>query len=187
MAYVNSTPSGFVNISLAPEPSIQDDPSVNKVYGSGNSSGSAMSSSGDSYSASLLVNLNLMAYVNSTPSGFVNISPAPEPSIQDDPSVNKVYGSGNSSGSAMSSSGDSSSGRSTIKSANIFPFIDSALEVPLVLKNGSDFSADFDRNLFKLASFLFSFCASLRHPGDGRLRTAFALSGHTFSPSAFTL
>ncbi|GJS53339.1 hypothetical protein Tco_0626701 [Tanacetum coccineum] len=79
-----------------------------------------------SYSASLLVasNLNPMAYVNSTPSGFVNISPAPKPSIQDEPSVNKVHGSSNSSGSAMSSSGDSSSGRSTIKSANICPLID---------------------------------------------------------------
>ncbi|GKD31588.1 putative reverse transcriptase domain-containing protein, partial [Tanacetum coccineum] len=58
-------------------------------------------------------NLILMAYVNSAPSGFVNISPAPEPSTQDDPSVNKVHGSGSSSGSVMSSSGDSSSGRST--------------------------------------------------------------------------
>ncbi|GJS30243.1 hypothetical protein Tco_0490863 [Tanacetum coccineum] len=46
---------------------------------------------------------------------------------------------------------------------------------------------DFDINLFKLASFPFSFCTSLRHPRDGRLRTASALSGHTFSPSAFTL
>ncbi|GKC67442.1 hypothetical protein Tco_1100040 [Tanacetum coccineum] len=64
-----------------------------------------------------------MAYVNSAPSGFVSISPAPEPSTQDDPSVNKVYGSGSSSGSAMSSFGDSSSGRSTIKSANIWPLI----------------------------------------------------------------
>ncbi|GJU15101.1 hypothetical protein Tco_1143067 [Tanacetum coccineum] len=62
-----------------------------------------------------------MAYVNSTPSGFVNISPAPEPSIQDDPSVNKVHGSSNSSGSAMSLSRNSSSSRSMIKSANIYP------------------------------------------------------------------
>ncbi|GJS75348.1 hypothetical protein Tco_0725229 [Tanacetum coccineum] len=78
-----------------------------------------------SYSASLLVasNLNLMAYVNSAPSSFVNISPALESSTQDDPSVNKVYGSGSSSGSVMSSSGDSSSGRSIMKSANIFPLI----------------------------------------------------------------
>ncbi|GKG44997.1 hypothetical protein Tco_0495075, partial [Tanacetum coccineum] len=53
-----------------------------------------------------------MAYVNSAPSAFVNISLAPEPSIQDDPFVNKVYGYGSSSGSV-------SSGRSIIKSANI--------------------------------------------------------------------
>ncbi|GKF74248.1 hypothetical protein Tco_0220580 [Tanacetum coccineum] len=65
-----------------------------------------------------------MAYVNSTPSEFVNINPTPEPSIQDDPSVNKVHGSGNSSGSTMGSFGDSSSGHSTIKSANICPLID---------------------------------------------------------------
>ncbi|GJR04583.1 hypothetical protein Tco_0527567, partial [Tanacetum coccineum] len=45
----------------------------------------------------------------------------------------------------------------------------------------------FDRDLFKLASFPFSLCTSLRHPRDGRLRTASALSGHTFSPSVFTL
>ncbi|GKG29599.1 hypothetical protein Tco_0419497, partial [Tanacetum coccineum] len=79
-----------------------------------------------SYSASLLVtsNLNLMAYVNSIPSGFVSMSLSPEPSIQDDPSVNKVQGSGSLSGSVMGSSEDSSSGRSTIKSANICPLID---------------------------------------------------------------
>ncbi|GKD18686.1 hypothetical protein Tco_1207844, partial [Tanacetum coccineum] len=78
-----------------------------------------------SYSASLLVasNLNLMAYVNSAPSGFVSMRPSPEPSTHDEPSVNNVHGSGSTSGSAMSSSEDSSSGRSTIKSANIWPLI----------------------------------------------------------------
>ncbi|GKG26434.1 hypothetical protein Tco_0399580 [Tanacetum coccineum] len=64
-----------------------------------------------------------MAYVNSTPYRLVSISLAPEPSIQDDPSVKRVQGSGASSGSVISSSGDSSSGRSTIKSANICPLI----------------------------------------------------------------
>ncbi|GKE80918.1 hypothetical protein Tco_1550918, partial [Tanacetum coccineum] len=38
-------------------------------------------------------NLNLMAYVNSAPSGFVSIRPASEPSTQDEPSVNNVHGS----------------------------------------------------------------------------------------------
>ncbi|GJW16349.1 hypothetical protein Tco_0020482 [Tanacetum coccineum] len=42
---------------------------------------------------------------------------------QDEPSVNNVHGSGSTSGSVMSSSEDSSSGRSTIKSANIWPLI----------------------------------------------------------------
>nr|GEV57392.1 alpha/beta hydrolases superfamily protein [Tanacetum cinerariifolium] len=56
-----------------------------------------------SYSASLLLasNLNLRAYINSTPSGFLNISPAQEPSIHDDPSVNNIHGSGSSSLSSM--------------------------------------------------------------------------------------
>ncbi|GKG36884.1 hypothetical protein Tco_0447057 [Tanacetum coccineum] len=56
-----------------------------------------------------------MAYVNSAPSGFVNIRPATEPSTQDEPSVNNVHGSGSTSGSAIS--------HSTIKSANIWPLI----------------------------------------------------------------
>ncbi|GKA12659.1 ribonuclease H-like domain-containing protein [Tanacetum coccineum] len=55
------------------------------------------------YSASLLVasNLNLEAYVNSIPSGFESIRPAPEPSMHDDPSVNNIHGSGSSSSSSM--------------------------------------------------------------------------------------
>ncbi|GKA07166.1 hypothetical protein Tco_0686390 [Tanacetum coccineum] len=72
-------------------------------------------------------------------------------------------------------------------------FAPKSLEVTLFcaflqgFEKGSDFSADFDKNLFKLASFPFSFCTSLRHLGDGKLRTASALSGHTLSPSVFTL
>ncbi|GJV50675.1 hypothetical protein Tco_1446416 [Tanacetum coccineum] len=79
-----------------------------------------------SYSVSLFVasNLNLMAYVNSTPSGLVSISPDPETSIQDHPFVERVQGSGISSGSVMGTSGDSSSDRSTIKSASIYPLMD---------------------------------------------------------------
>ncbi|GJR30443.1 hypothetical protein Tco_1106675 [Tanacetum coccineum] len=169
-----------------------------------------------------------MAYVNSAPSGFVGIRPVPEPSTQDEPSVNKVHGSGSTSGSAMSSSGDSSSGRSIIKSTNIWPliagYIDSGLvqfaykytgiclpslsviktaliasfaaakyminssrSLGAVLKKGNDFSADFDKNLFKLANFPFSFCTSLMHLGDGKLRTASALSGHALNPLVLTL
>ncbi|GJZ25145.1 hypothetical protein Tco_0562604, partial [Tanacetum coccineum] len=64
---------------------------------------------------------------------------------------------------------------SVIKTALI-----ASLATARVLKSGSDFSADFNRNLFKLASFPFSFCTSLRYPRDGRLRTVSALSGHTF-------
>nr|GEU82578.1 hypothetical protein [Tanacetum cinerariifolium] len=56
-----------------------------------------------------------------------------------------------------------------------------------VLKNGRDFAADLDRNLLMLASFPFSLCTSFKHFVDGRLRTAYTLSEHTFNPSAFTL
>nr|GEY57398.1 hypothetical protein [Tanacetum cinerariifolium] len=58
---------------------------------------------------------------------------------------------------------------------------------PRFLKNGNDFLADLDKNLLRLASFPFSFCTSFKHFGDGKLRTASTLSGHTFNPSAFTL
>ncbi|GKD44645.1 hypothetical protein Tco_1269290 [Tanacetum coccineum] len=63
----------------------------------------AMPAINASYSASLLVasNPNLRAYVNSIPSGFVSISPAPEPFMHDDPSVNNIYGSRSSSLSSM--------------------------------------------------------------------------------------
>nr|GEZ91437.1 hypothetical protein [Tanacetum cinerariifolium] len=50
--------------------------------------------------------------------------PAPKPSIQDDPSVNSVYGFGSSSLTYMGVARESSSGRSTIKSAKICPLID---------------------------------------------------------------
>ncbi|GJW17867.1 hypothetical protein Tco_0025303, partial [Tanacetum coccineum] len=79
-----------------------------------------------SYSASLLVasNLNLIAYVNSVPSGLVSIRPASEPSTHDEPSVNNIQGSGSSSLFSMGISVDSSSGRSTMKSAKICPLTD---------------------------------------------------------------
>ncbi|GKE76726.1 hypothetical protein Tco_1542846 [Tanacetum coccineum] len=116
-----------------------------------------------------------MAYVNSAPYGFVSISPAPEPSTQDEPFVNNVHGSGSTSGSAISSSGDPSSGGST----NV---INSSCSLGAVLKKGNDFSDDFDKNLFKLANFPFSFCTSLMHLGDGKLRTVSAFSGHALNP-----
>nr|GEV84852.1 hypothetical protein [Tanacetum cinerariifolium] len=56
-----------------------------------------------------------------------------------------------------------------------------------VLKNENDFSADLERNLFRLASFLFNFCTSFRHFGDFRFKTTPTLSGHTIIPSVFTL
>nr|GEX35736.1 putative reverse transcriptase domain-containing protein [Tanacetum cinerariifolium] len=51
-----------------------------------------------------------------------------------------------------------------------------------VLKNGNDFSADLAKNLFKLANFPLSYCTSFKYIGDGRLKTASTLSGHTFIP-----
>ncbi|GKG54994.1 hypothetical protein Tco_0562981, partial [Tanacetum coccineum] len=60
----------------------------------------------------------------SIPSGFMSISPAPEPSVQDDLSINRIHSSGSSSSSAIRVSGESSSGNSTMKSANICPLTD---------------------------------------------------------------
>ncbi|GJU79446.1 zinc finger, C6HC-type containing protein [Tanacetum coccineum] len=79
-----------------------------------------------SYSASLLValNLNLRAWVNSIPSVFMIIKPAPEPSMHGDPFVNNTHGSGSSSLSSIGVSDTSSSWRSTMKSARICPFTD---------------------------------------------------------------
>nr|GEY31264.1 hypothetical protein [Tanacetum cinerariifolium] len=62
--------------------------------------------------------------VNSIPSGLVSISLAPEPSVQDDSSVNKIHGLGSSSSVSIRIFGVSSFGRSTMKSANIFPLTD---------------------------------------------------------------
>ncbi|GKE23497.1 hypothetical protein Tco_1435009, partial [Tanacetum coccineum] len=50
-------------------------------------------------------------------------SPAPEPSVQEDLSVNRIHGSGSSS-SSIGVSGESFSGLSTMKSANICPLTD---------------------------------------------------------------
>nr|GEW01387.1 hypothetical protein [Tanacetum cinerariifolium] len=72
------------------------------------------------YGTYLIENV-LKPLVNSLPSGFVRISPAPEPSVQDDPFVNKVYSSESSSSTSMAVSGSSSSRCSTMKSARICP------------------------------------------------------------------
>nr|GEX74045.1 hypothetical protein [Tanacetum cinerariifolium] len=50
--------------------------------------------------------------------------PASEPYMQDDPSVNNVHGSGSSSSAFVVVTRESSSGRSTMKSAKICPFTD---------------------------------------------------------------
>nr|GEZ80562.1 reverse transcriptase domain-containing protein [Tanacetum cinerariifolium] len=62
--------------------------------------------------------------VNSTPSRFMIIKPDLETSMHDDPSVNNIHGSGNSSLSSIGVSGASSSRSSTMKSARIHPFTD---------------------------------------------------------------
>nr|GEV89283.1 hypothetical protein [Tanacetum cinerariifolium] len=60
--------------------------------------------------------------VNFVPSDLVSISPAPDPSTHNDPSVNSVYGS--CGVSITDASGEASSGFSTRKSARIWPFTD---------------------------------------------------------------
>nr|GEV27581.1 hypothetical protein [Tanacetum cinerariifolium] len=58
------------------------------------------------------------------PFWFVSISPALEPFVKDDPSVNKIHGSGSSSSTSIRVSKESSSVRLTMKSANICPLTD---------------------------------------------------------------
>ncbi|GKC88560.1 hypothetical protein Tco_1149209 [Tanacetum coccineum] len=57
-----------------------------------------------------------------------------------------------------------------------------------VLKKGNDFSADLDKNMFKLASFLLRLCTSFNVLGDCSFTTTSAFSGHAlipFSPKSF--
>ncbi|GJQ97365.1 hypothetical protein Tco_0008504 [Tanacetum coccineum] len=150
-----------------------------------------------SYSASLLVasNLNLKAYVNSTPSGFIIIRPAPEPSMHDHPSLKSIHGSESSSLSSMGVSGGSklhlSSLPATFELDSIcfigWTALMASFAAARVLKNGYDFLANLDKNMLRLARFPFSLCTSFKHFGGGKLRTASTLSGHTFNPLAFTL
>ncbi|GKA20472.1 hypothetical protein Tco_0700461 [Tanacetum coccineum] len=62
--------------------------------------------------------------VNSTPSGFVRMSPALDPFRHEDPSVKRIHGFGISSSVGVSVDGSSSSGSSEIKSAKIWPRMD---------------------------------------------------------------
>ncbi|GJX23945.1 transcription factor MYB105-like protein [Tanacetum coccineum] len=55
-----------------------------------------------------------------------------------------------------------------------------------ILKKGSDFSADLDRNLFKLASFPLRLCTSFSILRDCSRMTVSALSGHAFIPCMLT-
>nr|GEW73708.1 hypothetical protein [Tanacetum cinerariifolium] len=70
------------------------------------------------------LNTNLKACVNSTPYGFVRMSLAPDPFRHDDPSVNRVHGSGIASSTCISMGGPSSSGLSAMTSAKTWPRID---------------------------------------------------------------
>nr|GEU33647.1 hypothetical protein [Tanacetum cinerariifolium] len=58
--------------------------------------------------------LNLLSISEFHSFGFVSINPAPEPYMQDDLSVNKIYGSGSSSSTSIRVSGESSSSRSSM-------------------------------------------------------------------------
>ncbi|GKE70785.1 hypothetical protein Tco_1528857, partial [Tanacetum coccineum] len=68
-------------------------------------------------------NSNLRAYVNYVPSGLVSISPTSDPSMHEDPFVNKVHGYEASSSTRMSVLRGSSFGFFATKSARIWPRI----------------------------------------------------------------
>ncbi|GJT00492.1 hypothetical protein Tco_0821661 [Tanacetum coccineum] len=61
-----------------------------------------------------LIKNTLKLLVNFIPYGLVSINPTPKPSVQEDLSVNKIYGLGSSSASSIRVSRESSSGRSTM-------------------------------------------------------------------------
>nr|GEY25745.1 hypothetical protein [Tanacetum cinerariifolium] len=71
-----------------------------------------------------------------------------------------------------------SSGISARKSARTCSFTD-------ILGRGKDFSADLERNLFKLANFPLSLWTSLIFCGDDSCNTAIVLSGDDFIHSGF--
>ncbi|GKE02364.1 hypothetical protein Tco_1390347 [Tanacetum coccineum] len=79
-----------------------------------------------SYFALLLdaLNSNLKAYMNYTPSRFVRMSLAPDFFRHDDPSMNRVRGSGIASSTCVSRGGPSTSGLSEMKSAKTWTRMD---------------------------------------------------------------
>ncbi|GJS34364.1 hypothetical protein Tco_0532746 [Tanacetum coccineum] len=81
----------------------------------------------------------------------VRMSPAPDPSRHEDPSIKRVYGSGVSSSTGILDCADCFSGR---------------VEFFKVLKKSNDFSADLDKNLSRLASFSLRLYTSFSVLGD---------------------
>ncbi|GJW54803.1 hypothetical protein Tco_0098888 [Tanacetum coccineum] len=132
-----------------------------------------------------------------------------DPSTHDDPSVNNVYGSCGASTTGVF--GGFLSAFSTMKSARICPFTDVRgrgssdkccfnclkacsssgvqwkslflMHLFKVLNSGKDFSADLERNLFRLANFPFRLWTSLIVRGDGSYSTSSVLLRHGFIPS----
>nr|GEV45611.1 integrase, catalytic core [Tanacetum cinerariifolium] len=117
--------------------------------------------------------------VNYVPSESVSIILALEPSIQDDLFVNNVHGSGSSSLTSIGTTKESSSSRSTIKSAMIFPLIDTL--------HADEIYWHFFASFLVIKTALTDSFAAARNFGEGRLRTASALSGQTFIPLVFTM
>nr|GEV14139.1 hypothetical protein [Tanacetum cinerariifolium] len=102
--------------------------------------------------------------VNFVPTGLVSISPTPNPSAHDDPSINSVHGL---CGVLITDAfGEVSSGFSVRKSARIWPFT-------------------YVRG--RLASFSLRLWTSLIVRGDRSYSTSFVLSGHGFIPSRFIM
>ncbi|GJW69372.1 ribonuclease H-like domain-containing protein [Tanacetum coccineum] len=120
--------------------------------------------------------------VNSIPSGLMSISPALEPSTQENPSCSADEIDGYLLPVPLRHQ-DNTDGlfcRRQAASASVVHWkLLFLVHFFRVLKKGSDLSADLDRNLLSLANFPFSLCTSFKHFGDGKLRTASTLSGHT--------
>nr|GFB12336.1 hypothetical protein [Tanacetum cinerariifolium] len=141
------------------------------------------------------------------------IKPAPDPSTHNDPFVNSVHDSCRVS--TTEASGGLSSGISARKSARISPFINvldwgssdkccfSCLKACFafdvqwkslflmhffkVLNSRNDFSADLERNQFRLANFPLRLSTSLIVRGDESCSTTSVLLGYGFIPSGLIM
>ncbi|GJT78803.1 hypothetical protein Tco_1045528 [Tanacetum coccineum] len=166
---VNSSPSGLVRISPAPDPSRHDDPSVNRIYGSEVTSSVGVSTGGSSSFGHDRICLMGWSVITTTGCAWKYRL------------------------SLLISLSASKTALTASLAAQKTPFLllmsigNHSFHASFrVLKKGSEFSTDLDKNLFRLASFPLRLCASFNVQGDCNFITAFAFSGQALIPFMLT-